>query len=48
VAVQSWNKKQKGNFSFNDQPYIICEPSGNGLTAGENVIQMNYASLIDW
>jgi hypothetical protein len=48
VAVQNWNDNIKGNVSFKNQDYIICEPSGKGFAIGESAIQNNLASLIDW
>lgn len=48
IAVESWNKKLKTNFSFNNQDYIVCEPSGKGFTMGESATKVSFASLIDW
>ncbi len=48
IAVESWNKKQKGNIVFEDHKYIICEPTGNGFSAGENSLNDTYANVIDW
>lgn len=48
VAVESWKKGQKGNFTFNDQNYIVCEPSGKGFNIGESATSVSYARLIEW
>jgi hypothetical protein len=48
VAVQNWNEKVKGNFSFKNQDYIVCEPSGKGFNLGESATEVHFASLIDW
>jgi hypothetical protein len=48
VAVASWNKQLEGNFTFNNEQYIVCEPSGKGYSLGENSINSNMARLIDW
>lgn len=48
VAVETWRKDLKGNISFNNHNYIVCEPSGKGFAIGESATQVNIASLIDW
>lgn len=48
VAVASWNKQIEGNFTFNNEQYIVCEPSGKGYSPGENSINSNLARLIEW
>lgn len=48
VAVESWKKGQKGNFTFNDLNYIVCEPSGKGFNIGESATSVSYANLIEW
>jgi hypothetical protein len=48
IAVESWDKDNKGNFAFNNHNYIICEPSGNGFAIGESATSISYANLIDW
>jgi hypothetical protein len=48
IAVQNWNEKVKGNFSFKNQDYIVCEPSGKGFNLGESATEVSFASLIDW
>lgn len=48
VAVESWNKNIEGNFTFNSQAYVVCEPSGKGFAPGENSLNSQLANLIDW
>ncbi len=48
VAVVSWCKNEEANFTFNNEQYIICEPSGKGFSPGENAINSSLAQLIDW
>lgn len=48
VAVESWNQNIEGNFTFNNNGYVVCEPSGKGFSPGENSINSNLANLIDW
>ena len=36
------------NFIHNNQKYIICEPSGPGLQAGENVYDWKNANIVAW
>jgi hypothetical protein len=48
IAIESWNEKIKGNFSFKNQDYIVCEPSGKGFNIGESATEISFASLIDW
>jgi len=48
VAVESWNKKVKGNFTFNNLDYVVCEPTGLGFSVGNSPTKMQFASLIDW
>jgi hypothetical protein len=48
VAVVSWRKNDEANFTFNNEHYIICEPSGKGFSPGENAINSSLAQLIDW
>ncbi|MES2559757.1 MAG: hypothetical protein V4590_08460 [Bacteroidota bacterium] len=48
VAVQSWKQNIGGNFVFNDQNYIVCEPTRNGYNIGESAAAVSFASLIDW
>lgn len=48
VAVETWKRKQEGQFSFNNQQYIVCEPSGKGFQLGDNGQNVSVAQLIDW
>jgi hypothetical protein len=48
VAIESWKKDLKGNFTFNDQNYIVCEPTGKGFNIGESATSVTYARLIEW
>ena len=48
VAIESWKKDLKGNFTFNDQNYIVCEPTGKGFNIGESATAVSYARLIEW
>jgi hypothetical protein len=48
VAVENWSPKGKGNFSFKNHDYVVCEPSGKGFNIGESATQINFANLIDW
>lgn len=36
------------NFMYNNQKYIVCEPSGSGLQAGENVYDWKKAHIVAW
>ena len=36
------------NFIYNNQKYIVCEPSGPGLQAGENVYDWKNANIVAW
>lgn len=48
VAVENWNKNSRGNFTFKDHDYIVCEPSGKGFNIGESATSVTLAKLIDW
>jgi hypothetical protein len=48
VAIENWNHNIKGNFSFQNQDYIVCEPSVKGFNPGESASEIKFASLIDW
>lgn len=48
IAIENWNTNIKGNFSFQDQDYIVCEPSVKGFNPGESASEIKFASLIDW
>jgi hypothetical protein len=47
VAVETKNASV-ANFTFNEHPYIVCEPSGKGFAVGESATSVSYANLIDW
>ncbi len=36
------------NFVYNNQKYIVCEPSGPGLQAGENAYDWKNAHIVAW
>ena len=36
------------NFMYNNQKYIVCEPSGAGLNAGENLYDWKNAHIVAW
>ncbi len=48
IAIENWNPKIKGNFSFEGREYIVCEPSVKGFSVGESSREIQFASLIDW
>lgn len=48
VAVENWNHSIKGNFTFQNHDYIVCEPSVKGYNPGESASEIKFASLIDW
>jgi hypothetical protein len=48
VAIQSWDSKIGGNIQFNNENYIVCEPTYKGFAIGQNSISTNVAKLIDW
>lgn len=48
IGVESTSTAYKGNFTFNDQQYIICEPTYNGFKVGQNHNKAHMATLIDW
>ncbi len=47
VAV-AINSKDGYNFVFNNQKYIVCEPSGIGFVPGENAYDLKKASIVNW
>jgi hypothetical protein len=48
IAIENWSPKSKGNFSFKNHDYVVCEPSGKGFNIGESPTELSFASLIDW
>lgn len=48
VAIQRWSKNLNGNVQFNDEKYIVCEPTMKGFAIGQNSLSTNVANLIDW
>jgi hypothetical protein len=36
------------NFVYNNQKYLICEPSGKGFEPGDNVYDLKKASIVKW
>ncbi len=47
IAVET-KKASVANFTFNNHPYIVCEPSGKGFSLGESATSVTLASLIEW
>jgi len=47
VAV-AINSKDGYNFVFNNQKYIVCEPSGIGFVPGENAYDLKKAHIVNW
>jgi hypothetical protein len=48
IGVESTHTVHKGNFTFNEQQYIICEPTYTGFRVGQNHNKAHMATLIDW
>lgn len=36
------------NFIYNQTKYLVCEPSGAGFSPGDNIYDLNKASIISW
>jgi hypothetical protein len=47
VAV-AINSKDGYSFVYNNQKYIVCEPSGIGFVPGENAYDLKKASIVNW
>ncbi|MFN4973039.1 MAG: hypothetical protein ACK45I_07045 [Bacteroidota bacterium] len=48
VAIQRWSTNMNGNVQFNDEKYIVCEPTMKGFAIGQNSLSTQVANLIDW
>lgn len=44
----AFNHKSAYNFIYNNQKYLICEPSGLGFKPGDNVYDVKKASIVKW
>ncbi len=44
----AFNHKSAYNFIYNNQKYLVCEPSGLGFKPGENIYDLNKASIVNW
>ncbi|MCF8253525.1 MAG: hypothetical protein K9H61_13000 [Bacteroidia bacterium] len=47
VAV-AISDKSGYNFIYNNQKYLVCEPSGIGFAPGDNIYDVNKASIVNW
>jgi hypothetical protein len=48
IAVRSNEKYNVDHFVFNDNTYIVCEPTYDGYKLGQNFNKVKLATLIDW
>jgi hypothetical protein len=46
VALNTQNKSY--NFIYNNQKYVVCEPTNKGFKPGDNQFDISKASLIEW
>lgn len=46
VALNAANKSY--NFIYNNQKYVVCEPTNKGFKPGDNQYDVSKASLIEW
>jgi hypothetical protein len=44
----AFNHKTSYNFIYNNQKYLVCEPSGLGFKPGDNVYDVKRASIVNW
>jgi hypothetical protein len=44
----AFNHKTAYNFIYNNQKYLVCEPSGLGFKPGDNVYDVKRASIVNW
>lgn len=44
----AFNHKSAYNFIYNNQKYLVCEPSGFGFKPGDNVYDLKKASIVKW
>jgi hypothetical protein len=44
----AFNHKSVYNFIYNNQKYLVCEPSGLGFKPGDNVYDLKKASIVNW
>ncbi len=44
----AFNHKSAYNFIYNNQKYLVCEPSGLGFKPGDNVYDVQKASIVSW
>lgn len=44
----AFNHKTAFNFVYNNQKYLVCEPSGLGFKPGDNVYDVKRASIVNW
>jgi hypothetical protein len=44
----AFNHKSAYNFIYNNQKYLVCEPSGLGFKPGDNVYDLKKASIVNW
>lgn len=44
----AFNHKTAWNFIYNNQKYLVCEPSGLGFKPGDNAYDLDKASIVNW
>ena len=47
VAIENWRKKS-GDLSVFDMDFVVCEPSGKGLRAGQQNMNLTKANVVKW
>ena len=47
VAIENWRKKS-GDLSVYDMDFVVCEPSGKGLRAGQQNMNLTKANVVKW
>ncbi len=47
VAVENW-RKNSGDLSVYDMDFVVCEPSGKGLRAGQQNMNLTKANVVKW
>jgi hypothetical protein len=48
VAVESWRKAGKADVKAYEMDFVVCEPSGKGLKAGQQTMDLSMANVIKW
>lgn len=48
VAVESWRKAGEADVKAYEMDFVVCEPSGKGLKAGQQTMNLSMANVIRW